>query len=77
MQLMRCYREGGQRVYIVISRSIYDRTSHLFHPSDMAYQHWLDIFNAMATGPADSPITMFEVAHSVARGVFEFEDRQS
>lgn len=70
MQLVRCYREGGQQVFIVLTPShIRDLGSGKY-----TYQHWLDMFNALATtNPADLPISMFEVATQPTTGVPVFQ----
>lgn len=69
MQLVRCYREGGSQVYVLLSQS---------HVRDMGrgrytYDHWLDIFNAIASGPADPVINSFEVATCPVPGVPVFQ----
>lgn len=64
MQLIKCYREGGREVFIYFQR--------LTVMDGMTDQHWLDLFNAMATGPAEPPITMFECATRMAPSVYEF-----
>jgi hypothetical protein len=71
MTLVRCYREGGQQVFIILT------PAHIRDLGSGKYtsQHWLDLFNAIATGPAEPPISMFEVATQPTPGVpvFEFD----
>lgn len=70
MQLVKCYREGGQQVFIVLTPShIRDLGSGRY-----TYQHWLDMFNAIATTDhVDARITLFEVAVQPTPGVPVFE----
>jgi hypothetical protein len=70
MKLVRCYREGGGQVFIVLT-SIHIRDLGV---GKYSYQHWIDIFNAMATANITDPqISMFEIAIQSTPGVPVFE----